>query len=351
TLLAARVEEAGAWERAGARSAAEHLAKLGGTTTGAARRSLETSKNVAGLAQMTDALRGGVLSTAQANAIGGAVAADPSAENRLIAFAASTNVAELREEALRVKAAADADPDATHTRLHAQRALRAYTDGEGMRHVHVSGPPDRLSPFETALEPLVDQIFTAARTQNEREPRAAYAFDAFTRLCDRNEAPASAPPRRVQPRYLGLVRVDLEALTRGETQGDETCEIAGVGPVPVRIARQLLGESILKLVITRGVDVVNVVHLGRGPTASQRIAVLWTSPKCANQACSGTFTQIDHNVPWAADRRTVVANLDPLCTHDHDLKTNHGWSLVHGNGRRAFVGPTDSRHPRNRPPP
>jgi hypothetical protein len=95
-LLAARVEEAGAWKDAGARSAAEHLAKLGGTTTSEARRSLETSKQVAGLFQMTDALRGGVFSIAQANAIAGAAAADPSAENRLIAMAAATNVAELR---------------------------------------------------------------------------------------------------------------------------------------------------------------------------------------------------------------------------------------------------------------
>src|SRR6185437_1578289 len=36
TLLAARVERAGAWKRSGARSAAEHLAKLGGTPTNVA---------------------------------------------------------------------------------------------------------------------------------------------------------------------------------------------------------------------------------------------------------------------------------------------------------------------------
>jgi hypothetical protein len=43
TLLAARVEEAGDWKRAGARSAADHMAKLGGTTAHAARRALEAS--------------------------------------------------------------------------------------------------------------------------------------------------------------------------------------------------------------------------------------------------------------------------------------------------------------------
>ena len=84
-LFAARVEEAGAWKRRGARSAAEHLAKLGGTTTSVARRTLETSKQVAALPRITDALRGGVLSTAQVDAIAGAAVADPGAEDRLVA--------------------------------------------------------------------------------------------------------------------------------------------------------------------------------------------------------------------------------------------------------------------------
>jgi hypothetical protein len=41
-----------------------------------------------------------------------------------------------------------------------------------------------------------------------------------------------------------------------------------------RTARDLLGESIVKLVITNGVDGADVTHLGRGPTAAQRIALL-----------------------------------------------------------------------------
>jgi hypothetical protein len=67
-------------------------------------------------------------------------------------------------------------------------------------------------------------------------------------------------------------------LVRGRVEGDELCEINGVGAVSVQRARELLSESILKIVITRGVDVLNVTHLGRGPTVAQRIALLWTSP-------------------------------------------------------------------------
>jgi hypothetical protein len=138
---------------------------------------------------------------------------------------------------------------------------------------------------------------------------------------------------------------------RGALEGEETCEIVGAGPVPVRIARELLGESILKLVITKGVDVVNVVHLGRGPTAAQKIALLWSSPKCSNIECSRMRVEADHNPPSVETKHTVLGELDHLCDHEHDLETNQGWSLVEGTGRRAFVPPDDPRHPRNKPPP
>jgi hypothetical protein len=63
------------------------------------------------------------------------------------------------------------------------------------------------------------------------------------------------------------------------------------------------------------------------------------------------FVQLDHRVPWATTKHTRLDELDPLCPHDHDLKTNRGWSLVAGTGRRAIVGPDDPRHPRHKPPP
>ncbi len=149
------------------------------------------------------------------------------------------------------------------------------------------------------------------------------------------------------PRYLALLRIDLDALTRGAAEGDETCEITGIGPIPVRVARELLGESIIKLVVTRGVDVANVTHLGRGPTAAQRIALLWQSPACSVEGCARTRVEIDHREPWAATHRTRLDRLDPLCAHHHDQKHRRGWALTPGTGRRPFVAPHDPRHPCN----
>ncbi|MDQ1460548.1 MAG: hypothetical protein QOI08_2032, partial [Actinomycetota bacterium] len=283
------------------------------------------------------------------DAIASAAAVDPGSEQRLLRLAATTNVAELREEGLRTRAAADPDRDATHRRIHANRHGRTFTDGEGAWNIHVRGPAERGARFESVLQPKVDQMFAEARAAGRREPREAYVFDALMALVERPETPVKKS-RRMTPRYLALLHADVEALARGATEGDERCEIPGIGPIPVRVARELLGESIIKLVITKGVDVANVVHLGRGPTAAQRIALLWSSPKCANVACSSMFVELDHTEPWAKTRHTWLGEIEPLCHHDHDLKTNDGWSLVNGKGRRAFVAPTDERHPRNRPP-
>jgi hypothetical protein len=214
----------------------------------------------------------------------------------------------------------------------------------------VRGTVDRVARIERALEPILDQLFQQGRVSGRREAREVYAFDALLALADRDDT-VPGKRRTPKPRYLALLHVPLEALTRGAVAGEESCEIVGVGPVPVRVARELLGESILKLVITKGVYVANVVHLGRGPTAAQRSALLWSSPKCANEACSSRFVELDHRDPWAVTHHTTIAELDHLCDHDHDLKTNHGWLLVEGKGRREFVPPGHPRHPRTRPPP
>src|SRR5207249_9415664 len=124
----------------------------------------------------------------------------------------------------------------------------------------------------------------------------------------------------------------------------------------LRVARGLLDESVLKLVVTRGVDVANLTHLGRGPSAAQRIALRWASPTCSVEGCNAVRTQVDHRLGWAETHHTRLDELDPLCKPHHDRKTYDGWALVEGTGKRAMVPPGDPRHPgrlrpQERPPP
>jgi hypothetical protein len=165
------------------------------------------------------------------------------------------------------------------------------------------------------------------------------------RLATANEPGAE----RSTPRYLTLIRVDLETLRSGAVGDGEQCEITGIGPIPARTARELLGESILKLVITKGVDVLNVTHLGRGPTAAQRVALLWASPHCTVEGCARTRVEVDHRIPYAQSGHTRLDELDALCKHHHDRKHRDDWVLVEGTGKRRMVPPDDPRHPKNRP--
>jgi hypothetical protein len=151
---------------------------------------------------------------------------------------------------------------------------------------------------------------------------------------------------------MALIRVDHSALVRGVVLGDEICEICGLGPIPVWVARKMLGDAVLKLVITKGVDVANVTHLGRSPTMAQQVALWWRQSACTVLGCTRTRRlQNDHRYEWIKTKRTRVDELDPLCKHHHDLKTYDNWALIEGTGPRPMVRPTDPRHPRNRPPP
>ncbi len=149
---------------------------------------------------------------------------------------------------------------------------------------------------------------------------------------------------------MTILRVDAASLVRGTVEGDETCEIAGLGPVSISTAREMLGDSIVKLVITKGVDVVNVTHLGRGPNLVQKIALLWRQPVCSREGCGRTARlECNHRDEWTKVRKTELDNTDRYCGPDHDLKTYQGWALVEGRGIRPMVPPDDPRHPKNRP--
>jgi hypothetical protein len=107
----------------------------------------------------------------------------------------------------------------------------------------------------------------------------------------------------------------------------------------------------LAAVVTNGVDVVNVAHLGRKSTAYQRTGLEWSDPRCRAEGCDRTFgLEIDHRVDWADTKVTLLGWLDWLCTHHHRLKTCEGWRLSGGDGIRPFVPPDDPRHPGNGPP-
>jgi hypothetical protein len=141
----------------------------------------------------------------------------------------------------------------------------------------------------------------------------------------------------VGPSAEVIIHVDAEALARGEIKDGERCEIKGVGPVSLGTLRCLLGDAWAKIVIEKGVDVLNVTHVGRVKRAHLETA-LWTrDPCCAVPGCGITYgLERDHITAVCDQGPTSLENLVLLCHHHHQMKTRHFFRLSGPPGARVW---------------
>ena len=143
-----------------------------------------------------------------------------------------------------------------------------------------------------------------------------------------------------------VVIIDAAALRRGTTQGDEVCEIEGIGPVSVAAATELIGEGGLSYCIREGIDIKTVTKRTRVVSACIDTALLVRDRSCANPRCGKRFgLERDHRViDYRDGGPTELKNLARLCPECHDLKTYGGWRLEGGPGSWKWIAPA---HPKS----
>lgn len=349
-LAAKCVADSGRWQRSGERSASDWLAKATGTSVGAARGALDTATNVGAAPAVDDAFRAGQLSAPQAEAIAAAAKADPDAEQRLLdAAAAKQPLAKLRDECARIRAAAT-DMEARRERIHRSRFFRSWTDAEGARCGMYKTTPEQAAVIERAVKPFADAAFDAARRVGARDPSEAYAVDGLEAMARAAGDGSGCPGKKKRPE--AIVIVNLESLQRDAVEPGELCEIPGVGQVPVSVARDLLGDALLRIVIRDGVDVRTVVHAGRLASDVQRTAIqVRQRGRCARPTCPRPIDEVDHVTGFTVTGATSLHDLAGLCRFDHVAKTRHGHAYRRsGVGRWEWVLP-DGTVERERPPP
>ena len=137
-----------------------------------------------------------------------------------------------------------------------------------------------------------------------------------------------------------IVHVDHEALLRGHALDGEMCEITGIGPVPVSLARALAQDCYLRVILTGTHDVTAIASQRRYIPAPLRAAIEARDQRCVVPGChAGHHLEIDHTDDFARGGPTALDNLARLCKYHHALKTHCGWTLAGPPGARRFEPP------------
>ncbi len=250
----------------------------------------------------------------------------------LVETASKVSLKGLREECRRVEATG-LDMEARHRRAHCSRRIRSWVDGHGVGRLSARMAPDELARLVGEIDRRCDDIVVDAVRGGWFESVEAHRADALVDLAYPLE-PGSRPDVTVH------VVVDYDALVRGGTISGERCEIPGVGPIPVSVARRLAEDAFLKVLVTKGVDIQAVAHGGRTIPAHLRSALELRDPKRIVPRCDvRRGLEIDHRDSFARTGLTSLDNTARLCRWHHYQKTFLGYSYRGGPGTWQWIPP------------
>lgn len=335
-VSAATLTDKALWRREGFRSVATWMASKTGTAVGTAIATMEMVEQLDHLPATEAAFRAGFLSEVQARQIADAASVAPEAEQELLTAAGKLSLRGLQDECRRVEAAA-IDDDERYRRVHRTRRYRSWVDRDGYGRVSAWVTPDDLARIDGEVDRRYVDIVEDAVRGGWFESVEAHRLDAFLDLV-RPENPApTGPPHMVH------VVVDYDALMRGHAVAGEQCEIPGIGPIPVSLARQMSDDAFLKILLTRGVDIVAVAHGGQTIPAHLRTALEIRDPKCIVPRCGvRKGLEIDHRGTYARTRLTSLENNGRLCRWHHHLKTFCGYTYRRlPDGSWQWIPPPD----------
>jgi hypothetical protein len=385
---ARRLEKAHVYKHEGFKTPGNWLATITGQPVGQAAASLEAARSIEEHPLVQEAFSSGRLSEAQAKEIASASDACPDEARNLLDQASSLGLGELKRRCREIRSVAgsEADEIARHEKIRKTRFCRTWVDSEGAGHLEARMTTDALAILRSVLGEYERDVFEDARKAGIRETRQAYLADALVAMAQGALAPdvagagaAGADPADTDadtteddpdasaddvasadsaatatdkpacrhasrvPTALMRITVTADALLRGHVNPGETCEIPGIGPVPVALAREQIGDAILELVVTRGIDVTTVVSDSRHVRKALRIALEERDKTCVVPGCNASDPlERDHwQVDYAKHGPTEYDNLARLCPWHHDLKTNKGWRLLGPPGQWRFLSPDE----------
>ena len=351
TKLAARAARGGAHRRRGFADVSDWMATATGSTIKESRRQLDTVSKLDACPATSEAVERGEVSLAQAEAIVRAEAEVPGCEAELLdaALGGTLGAVHLLSRTRRLEAM---DREELHAKQHRARSHSHWIDEIGMVRGSYALPPEVGIPFVNRLDRETDRLRRAAKRARRGidhgeplEPRMALAADALLRLVNGTATTKSGE-------VVGNIVIDYAAYTRGHAHLGERCHIVGGGPIPARVAREMMQHTFLKVVLTDGVAVQQVLHVGRKMSAELRTALELGPPPefsgvaCAEAGCERRYgLEWDHIHPVAAGGPTSLDNLQALCWPHHAAKSRHEREMSALTSDDGEPGPGGERAP------
>jgi hypothetical protein len=222
------------------------------------------------------------------------------------------------------------------------RRVSCYNDSDGMSTVVAILPAADAQIVMNSIEAFIlraDQLSQteskdSTLTKNQKLskdqslPKDMKRADALSSICTQFLSQLDdvvAPHRR--PLTIN-VTVDLPTLLGlAENPG----QLAGYGPIPAAVARELASDGRWKRFITEP-QTGNLLDFGREsyePPQQLKDFLIARDRTCRFPGCrrSALLSDLDHAESWESGGRTSAENIGALCRRHHRLKTHDGWTI------------------------
>ncbi|WP_240642399.1 HNH endonuclease signature motif containing protein [Microbacterium sulfonylureivorans] len=148
------------------------------------------------------------------------------------------------------------------------------------------------------------------------------------------------------------VTVPALALLDHVAAGAEPPVVEGVGPIPLRTARDLCAGADGWMRILTHPETGAVLSVGRDqyrPPPGLRKIVKWRADRCMAPGCGmpASRCEIDHTIAWEHGGSTSLENLAPICKGHHIVKHHGGWAvrqIDESGGALEWTSPSGRRY-------
>jgi Domain of unknown function (DUF222) len=277
-----------------------------------------------------DALESGRIDLLRARAVSEGtrpLAAEQAAEveRRVLTRAGEQTAPQVRQSVKR--AVLRVDPEGAAARYQARRAERriVYSPADdGMAELWAYLP----APAAAAIYETVQVTACRATTPDDQRTADQRRADAFIDLLFGESTTGPVAHVNVTVPVGTLLGVD-----------DEPGELAGYGPIPAELSRELAADSTWRRLLT---DPASGALLDYGRATYRPPAALADFVRARDRTCRfpgcrrpAHRCQLDHRTEYP-EGATSAENLDALCTHHHQLKHHGTWAserLANGDYR------------------